>query len=204
MTLPARWEGAVEQEALAFARDWIERCRAGDFGDGYAPLHPEAGRAFTRRVIKNFALTHPFAMDHIVAAAGEGWDDADIMLRGLIAEYTSRHEPLPAPLASYNIRLINPQTQRPPKPRGRKMAGNVLADIVVAALIMTLLERFPLKPTRSQIGRKRKPSACSIAHAAMTEAGLHRGAEATVQKIWQRYEPAIMPGSRAEALLASR
>ena len=202
--LPATWEGAVEREALAFARDWIARCQEGDFGDGYAPLHPEAGRAFVRRLLKIGAQMSPFNMDNLVELAKAGWDDADVALRDLIAEINNRYEPLPAILAAYNIWLINPRAPQPRTPKGRKKATNILADIGVATLIMTLIERFPLNPTRSHIGRKRNASACSIAWLTLTEAGLHRGGEEAVQQVWKRYAPTIMPGSRAEAILLAR
>jgi hypothetical protein len=202
INLPATYADGVEVEALAFARKWIASCREGNFIDlGVAPLHPEAGRAFTRRLVKQYALMHPFNMDEIVKCAEAGWDDADIALRELVAEYVDRGEAMPAVLAAYNVRLINPNYVQPTKPHGKKKADNILKDMVVVTLVMELITRFPLEPTRFQLGRKRKHSACSIAADVTTEAGLHRGGEAAIQKIWSRYQKAVLPGRAAEAAL---
>jgi hypothetical protein len=38
----------------------------------------------------------------------------------------------------------------------------------------------------------------------MTEAGLHRGGERAIEAVWSRYKNSVLPGSRAEAVLASR
>ena len=69
-------------------------------------------------------------------------------------------------------------------------------------LVMELTERFDMQPTRRQTGRKREPSCCSIVNTAM--AGLHRGGERALEAVWSRYKASVLPGSRAEAVLASR
>ena len=61
-----------------------------------------------------------------------------------------------------------------------------------------------MQPMRRQTGRKREPSCCSIVNTAMTEAGLHRGGERAIEAVWSRYKASVLPGSRAEAVLASR
>ena len=71
-------------------------------------------------------------------------------------------------------------------------------------LIMELIERFDMQPTRRQTGRKREPSYCSIVNTALSEAGLHRGGERAIEAVWFRYKASVLPGSRAEAVLASR
>jgi hypothetical protein len=197
MTLPVT---LVEAEALEFARDWIARGREGDFlGLGYSPLHPDAGRAFLRRMIRQYALGPDRQMLTIIDCARAGWDDADLVLRDLILEYTNRGEPLPAFLATYNAEIVTGRII--PRPRGRKRAANLLQDISIVTLVLELIERFGLKPTRYQAGSKRRPSACSVAAGAMAESGLHRGDERAIQQIWLRYAPAVLPGSRAEIIL---
>jgi hypothetical protein len=202
--LPATLD--YEAELFAFAREWIAPFREeGNFMDlGFAPLHPECGLAFARRIIKQYALMHPFNMDDIVKKAQAGWDEADLALRELIAEHVDRGKALPSILAAYNVQLLNPRGAPPAKPRGQKKASNIMRDIVITTLIMELIERFPasgLKPTRYQLGRKRQHSACSIVAIVLAEAGLYRKGEETIQKIWKHYAPAVLPGTVAEALL---
>jgi hypothetical protein len=164
-------------------------------------LHPEAGRAFLRRLMKQAALGNAFAMDDLVAVADAGWDDADIALRELIAEFVNRNEPLPAVLAAYNIRALNPS--RAPRARGPKPATNTLQDITIITLLTELVERFHLRPTRYQLGRRTRSSACSIASVALTEAGLHRGGEKAIQQIWGHYKSSgVVRGSRVETLIS--
>jgi hypothetical protein len=180
----------IEAEALQFAREWISRAQEGKFLDlGYPPLHRDAGRALARRMIKQYALMHPFNMTSVVDAAWVGCNDADLALRELAAEMLDCKEQLPAVLAAYTIKLLHPS----PRLRGQKKATNLLQDITIATLIMVLIEQFGLKPTRSQIGRKQRPSACSVVADVMAEAGLHRGTEGAVQQIWRHYSPAILP-----------
>jgi hypothetical protein len=183
----------VEAEALRFAREWIARCQEGDFLSlGYPPLHPDAGRAFARHMIKQYALTHPFNMTDVVDAAYGGSEDADIALRELVAEIIDRGEALPTVLGAYAVGLAHPS----PRLRGKKRATNILQDISIVTLIMELVEQFGLKPTRNPLAPR--PSACSIAATAMAEAGLHRGAEKAIAQIWRRYSPAILPVWRQE------
>jgi hypothetical protein len=193
----------IEGEALAFAREWVVRANEGDFfGLGCAPLHPDAGRLLLRRLIKGAALGNPFMMADLVECAEGGWDDAGIALRELIAEFVNRNEPLPAVLAAYNIKLLDPR--RAPRTPGRKHGAQHLQDIAVVTLVMELIEQFHLRPTRNQDGRKRRSSACSIASRALTEAGLHRGGEEAMHRIWKRYAPRVLPGSKTEILLLSQ
>jgi hypothetical protein len=180
----------IEAEALAFAREWIARCREGDFlGLGYAPLDKAAGHAFARRMIKGYALLHPLNMTEVADAARAGSDDADLALRELAAEMLDRGQPLPSVLASYTVEVLHP---RLPRLRGQKKAANLLQDVSVVALIMTLVERFGLSPRRNPASNH--PSACSIAATALSEAGLHRGSEEGIRKIWRRYSPSVVPG----------
>jgi hypothetical protein len=198
-TLPATY---VESAGVALAREWIARGHEGNFlGLGCGPLS-NAGRAFARMIIKQWAGLHPFNMDQLVQLANAGWDDADLALREMIAEYVDRGKALPSVLAAYNVALLNPHRVRPARPHGRHKATNILQDIFIVTLAMELMVQFPgLKPTRSQNGKKRQPSACS--NIAAAQAGLQRGDERAIQQVLLRYFPAVFPGSRAEAVLAA-
>jgi hypothetical protein len=182
----------VEAEALTFAREWIARGREGDFiGLGYAPLDPAAGHAFARRMIKQHALANPLNMAEVAECARRGSDDADLALRELAAEMIDRREILPAVLSAYTIKALHPDLRRL---RGQKKAAHLLADISIVALIMELVERFHLKVQRNPLSKH--PSACSITAKALDEAGLSRGGEEAIRKIWGRYSGAVLPGWR--------
>jgi hypothetical protein len=187
--LPATY---IEAEALAFTRDRIARMQTGDFIElGVAPLDPRAGRAFWRRLLKDHALSGSPQMFDVKHAAMAGDVDADAVCRDLIDDFTNRHEPLPAYLADYNAHLVKGLLPR--RHRARKKASNLLQDIVFVATIMELLARFPtLKATRDQ-KQKARP-ACSIVAIVAAEAGLHRGGEMAMVKIWRRYKDAVLPG----------
>ncbi|MET4201315.1 hypothetical protein [Bradyrhizobium sp. LA6.12] len=183
----------VEAEAVAFARVWIGRQLQGPFLDSaHGMLDPAASHWFVRRLIRQFVESSSLNAARIVESAVHGCGEADMALREIITDKLDRGEPLGAVLAAYNVRLIHPDIVRV---RGKSKVTNLLQDVMIAGLVLELIERFPpLKPTRSQVGRKTCPSACSIAAAALAQSGLHRGEERAVQVIWQRYSPALLHG----------
>jgi hypothetical protein len=192
----------VEANALAFAREYVARCREGNFLDlGYPLLHNEVSKAFAQRMIK-MAMRDADIMLQIIDAAYLGWRDGRDALDSLIFDLTNAHQPLPSFLADYNARRL--KGTLPPRLRGRQRSSNILQDIFIVTVIMELIERFDMQPTRRQTGRKREPSHCSIVSKAMAEAGLHRGGERAIEAVWSRYKASVLPGSRAEAVLASR
>jgi hypothetical protein len=193
------WQSAREAEALAFARERVAELARGDFLElGFPPLHPGVSRAFAQRMIVE-AMRNADMMLQVIDAAYLGWRDGRDALDALIMELTNRHQPLPAFLAEYNARRL--KGALPARLRGRRKSTNLVQDILACGLIIELIENFKLRPTRSQIGRKREPSACSIVSQAMAGAGLHRGGERAMQDIWRRYEASLLT-PRAEAVLA--
>ncbi len=176
----------LEAEALAYARDAIARQRepGGIYG-------PDAEENYGRRFMKRWALFSTFACDEIVYFAEKGSVEADLALREIIAERTDRNEPLTAVLRAYNIRLINPS--RSPKTPGPTRAGNFMRDMGIVCLVTALIERFGLKPARNSASRRSgssRPSACSIAAQALSEAKLGMWfEEKAVEHIWRRYLP---------------
>jgi hypothetical protein len=110
----------------------------------------------------------------VVNSALKGCVDADIVLRELIVEYSNRPGG-PPPFLAFYIGQMASDRGVARRPSGRKKATNIVQDLFIVVLIIDLVERFDLKPTRWKIGDERPPAACSIVAAAMAEAGMHRG-----------------------------
>jgi hypothetical protein len=171
-----------EAQALEFARDWLQRIQFGD----------EDGRVFFRECLKNLAgHIGPNATLDLIDRAYAGSEDAHLVLVDMINELTNRHEPLPAFLATYNAHVISGRVifRSPPGP---KKLTNLTHDVYIVMLMVELVHRFHLKPTRNKLQR-RVPCAASVAAQAMTELGLHRGTEEALGKIWRRVSPSV-PG----------
>jgi hypothetical protein len=122
----------------------------------------------------------------LIDFADAGWDDAHLALTQMITEYLHRGEKMPPFLATYAARVLN---RRAPGPVGPKPATHFVADLVICMLMAELITRFSLKPTRYS---KRRPSAASITAQALAEAGLHRGTEAAIEKVWKRWGVRIL------------
>jgi hypothetical protein len=192
--MPQRLQPVDDGPALAEARALVARFREPYQGPddwlftaGLSPLHPQAGHRMVRGMLKRYALYHPLNMTEVCAWARAGSDDADLALVELIAEFTERGEQLPLGLAAYNLELIHPR--RPSRFRGRKKVTHVMQDMIIVTMIILVIERSGLKATRRQ---STKPSACAIVARALEEAGVHRGGEKAIEKIWQRIAPAVL------------
>jgi hypothetical protein len=189
-----------EVAAVDFARSWVKRMLEGDFlGLGLPPLHPQTGSALLRRMIQEYAMHDPGQMLLAIDLAYLGVEDARIALSDLILEFTNRHEPLPSFLAEFNARMI--RGSLPARLRGQKKITNYIQDVCIATLVMELIGRFCLKPTRYQYGRKRKLSASSIVADILSEFHVHRGGETDVQDIWRRWWPILFPQWRQELII---
>lgn len=187
MTLPATYEEAA---ALVRAKECLRLIGEGDFFDpGYGAFNPEAGRVLLRRIMRSFADLDGAATLALINFAKAGWDDADLAIRQLITERLDRGEPLGSFLSAYNAEILNGYTVR--APRGSKPATNIVADMAIVCVMLELINRFGLKPTRIS---RRRPSAASVTAQALAETGLHRGGEDAVTKVWQRYGPQVLPG----------
>jgi hypothetical protein len=190
MTLPATFNEALEVQALAFARAWITQ-NSGPLGI----FHPDAEIVYGKQMMKRAAQYHPFFADDIVYFAEKGSEQADLALRELIAEYTDRREPLTAVLAAYNIRLLNPSMRKKP---GQKKAGHFVRDIGIVLMVKELTREFHLSPNVKTLSGNRidgapgRPTACSIAAAALTEAGIGVAMGfKNVERVWHRYLPIV-------------
>jgi hypothetical protein len=63
--------------------------------------------------------------------------------------------------------------------------------MIICLLIALMKEFSTLNLRRSS---RRRPSACSIAAAALNECGIGRGQEEAIAKIWQTFGPPVLPG----------
>jgi hypothetical protein len=184
INLPASF---AQAEALTFAGDFIAAARNSfEVGD---PFNLDSMHGLVRRTLKHLAELHPRNAARIVEFAIHGFEQADQALRDLITERKDTGAPLGAALATYsNIISERPSVYRRPHSRPRE---NFLANFVIVVLLIELMRRFGLRLRRSS---HRHPSACSVAAEALTKAGLSRGSEEAIRKIWERYGPPVVPG----------
>lgn len=190
--LPATF---VEAEAMDFARQWIARMREqGEFfGVDGAPLRPLTEHLWAKRWCRLCAEMHPQGADQVVElAVTHGERSAHEALVELIDEKTDRNEPLGSVLGAYSIRL----RRKPFRAHSGPARTTIIQDVVFALLIIELVERYHLKPTRYAGRKHERPSACAVAAQAAAEAGLHRGGEDAFRKGWKRAAPRILPGWR--------
>lgn len=173
-------------EAEQYARDWIAQRLQGDFLElALPPLHPDAGHAFFRRMLKHYAAGNEKSMMTVLNIAYAGIDDAREALIELILEYGNAHLPAPALLQEFNRRMLT--NDMPPILRGKSRAGNVLQDLAITVLIGELVERFDLTPTRNRWAHSE--SAIDIVAAELRKAKLRGAAADHLAKVWSRYGP---------------
>lgn len=142
------------------------------------------------RTLKILAGWHPRNSARVVELALRGGlEAADRALRELIAELTERRESLNSALVTYNNIIADGRTivYRQPASRPRE---SPLAAFIIIVLIIDLLREFPMLNLRRS--STRHPSACSIISAVLIEAGIGRGGEEAIRKIWERYGPPVM------------
>ena len=176
----------AESDAEQYARDWIAVRRQGDLYElGLAPLHPDAGHALLRRMLKHFAAHDEKSMMIVLDIAYAGINDAREALVELILEYGNAGLPPPALLQEFNQRMLTGKMS--PALRGKSKADNVLQDLAAAVLVDELVERFGLSPTRRRWTHSE--SAVDIVATELRRAKL-RGATADhLAKAWSRYSP---------------
>jgi hypothetical protein len=139
--------------------------------------------------MKNFAgfgMSEAQGLLLLIEFARAGWDDADIALREMFIERANRTEEISPYLRTYIAGIISRPINAPVGP---KPATNIAADIAIAMVVFTLM--LPPHNLKAQRSTRRKPSACSVAAQALAEAGLHRGGEQAIEKIWKRWGRAL-------------
>ena len=205
--LATRHDGGLRDKALNAARLLVQRNLEPNWyidGTVYAaPLAPEGARPLALAMLKRHARTSTWALSQVIHWAYEGFDEAHQVLGEIAAEHVERDEPVPDILKGYVVENFHQRSGRrlPGPDRAKFFAQN----ICVALLVMWLTELLPLRATRS--GRSQvKPSACSVMATALSEAGIHRGGEAAVQKIWLNYRDLVasergLVSARRQAML---
>lgn len=192
-TLPAT---VTEAEALAFAVDWLRRFQDYAPDIGGVPLDPATEHLFAKQWCRMCAEAHVQGAEGVVdLAITHGELSAHQALVEIIDEKTDRNEPLGATLGAYSIRL----RQRPFQAHSGQPRTTLVRDVICSVLIVELIDRFGLHPTRRQ---QHRPSACSIAAAAAQRLGLHQGGEDAFRKVFKRTAPMFVPGSHVASLHA--
>ena len=174
---------------MAVARSWVATGLKPMPGDaltgGRAMLDREAGHAAARHAFKLHAMSGPSQMIEICNAARAGSADAEIALYELHVAFEDRGEQPPMLLRAFMIELADPKRLRPHRQKGKHKADHYFQDVIITAIIIELIAKHGLHPTRRKLSDR--PSACSVVAAALAERGIHRGGEKAIEKIWQKW-----------------
>lgn len=180
---------ADEAAARATAQRWFDHCRERSDPNslfcGRSAWDPRTSSRVLIEWLKAGAMSSAVGMLHIVGEARNGWEEAHDAVCELTLDLMARGERLPVPLAAYSMEVINPHRLRSHRPRGPKLVRHMLQDISIAGGVDQVITHHGLLPTRSR--RSPRPSACSVVAAVLVSAGVSRGTEHNVEKIWQRY-----------------
>jgi hypothetical protein len=193
--LPVSVDGG-ESESLAYARLRVAEYRDKSdswlgprVGPGHSFFVPEAGHAMVRRLFKELARLYPNDTLKIIAAARNGNGDAQDAMLERANEYLYRGETLPVPLANFQMELNAGHLPRHP---ARSKASNFLRNWAFAIIILELIDKFGLRPTRNR--QSRSPSHRRSACAIMAEAlklelpkGVFKPGEKAVEEIWRQF-----------------
>jgi hypothetical protein len=181
----------AEAEALEYGHQFIREARedSGVFAivlGEMSVLDQRAGRLLTKEALKRWADRNWQGARLVVDLANDGAGDAQDALDDLKNDYLHTYRPLPPALANY--------VMGPRPPRKKSKTANILLDAGMAALVEQLIRRFGLKPyrNRSLYETPENLSACAVVAIVFAEAGLHRGGEAAVEKVWRRWGPVLM------------
>jgi hypothetical protein len=188
--LPATYFGAVEAQALDYAKKLVAWYRDKHWFSPHSVLSPEAAHAVTQQHLKQRALEHPNHMLHIIKKARAGYQDAQKAMLDLVnTEYYHRGRAPPPQLVAFqmdwNAGLIHKRT--------RDNVDNFLRNIIIASMVWELSAKFCLKPTRRS---PRHPSGCSIlaiAIASELPRGMIKPGERAVETIWKEWNELAVP-----------
>ena len=189
-TLPAT---LVETEARIWARDFYARAKEPDPEFGGRPwTDPDISHILAKRWIKFTSVLHPHGMVQTVNLATV---HGELAAHEALIELHSEGQSSDLHLVAYVQRLkVIPFKAH--DGHGGRPRHYSFHDGLHVALILDLHERFGLRISRSQIGKKKVPSACSIASEEAAAAGLGRGEEDAFRKLWDKFSPAILVGYR--------
>ena len=172
-----------------FARDWLAFARASMPGLG-DPFDHEAMHRLVRASLKELADWHERNAARIVDLALAGFEDAHDGLMDLIAERSASSVPLGGALSTYvNILGSRPPRHRMPRHRPRQ---SFLRELRRRGFRHRIKAAIPRAAAAAQ--HHRRASVFSLISETLIEAGLGRGSEEAIRKIWRDYGPPVVPG----------
>jgi hypothetical protein len=181
----------TRQAALSYARQWLDERKDIDlFGTGSPALRPKAGAPLLRQLFQFKAMSSAVGMMEVIDDARAGWDEADAALRGLAIELMHRKQ-CPALLEAYAMEALKTPNRQS---RGRRKSWNILQDILFVGLMVELVQKFDLYPTRKT--ERHSDSACDILVIAVTEAKWLKRSRfdyKTAERLWSLYGQWAMP-----------
>jgi hypothetical protein len=135
-------------------------------------------------------VTNEKGLEFVVGLARDGCQDAEIVLRELIADFINAGDPIPGALRDSATRLVSGKaiSDKPGRERP-KPAKYWERDGWLLYMVATLVKKYGLKPTRNAATGDLRPelhSACSLiaeVAAGLKIAGL---SEKNVSRIWDR------------------
>ncbi len=142
----------IEAEAVDTIVDWIDHFAG--------RLESEEGRRRLRASIGEKLREGAISRMQVIAAAKDGDQDADLVLRELIVECISRKVDLPTELAEYNQWIVASFPVR--HPPGRKLGNTWLRDVGITVLAMQAQRRWPAIPKTRNRHHKRAGVGLSI------------------------------------------
>lgn len=186
----------IEAEARAFARNWLAGVGRPDASglidrpdvSGISILNPTFGNLWLREALKRTALVHPLNMMWVIDQARDGWDVCDSVLRELAIEIVDCGAPLPTALGAYTMELMR---GHPRRTRGPKREAYVFQDIIFAGLVVGLVEKFGLKPTRNSFSKQ--VSACDVVADTVNDAKIGRAVKyKAIEVLWFRWGKGLL------------
>jgi hypothetical protein len=180
-----------EAEMVQFARNQVALARTSNLFNG-DPFADGTMHAMVRRTLKGLAELHERNAARIVDLALAGAEDAAEALKDLIAERNAAGLPLAGAIGTFDT-ILNDRPPNYRRPAVRPGPESFLENFVIVCLLITLMREFPRLKLRRSPSSKR-PSACSIIATVLIEAGIGRGTEEAIRKIWERYGPPVTPG----------
>ena len=187
--LPATRIEEQEEAIMQHAREALKAARAA-FVDG-DPFERATMHATTRTILKGLSDFDERNAARTLRLALGGSEDAHEALADLIAERGVRSAPLGPALSTYVNILADSGPSRFRQPAVRPPA-NFMANLVIICMLIDLEQQFlDLRLRRNPLSKR--PSRCSVVAATLKEAGLKRGGEEAIHKIWQKFGPPAAP-----------
>jgi hypothetical protein len=185
----------IEAEALRYAKECVRFVHTESLRlTGLSWFSKEGSRLFSRRILKQHAMTSPSTMDEMVTCAMAGWHDAHEALGELIKEFLARGQQPPPQLAFYNIHAWE---ERLSSLRGRRKSDNATRNIADAKIIDATCKYFGLKATRNRQSKRpeRRQAAAGIlaqAHREELPKEMFKPSARALETMWESDGPFLL------------